>query len=833
MRFLKRFLGALLAGLMALPLSGLAENLHAELANDALSVQVTVGYEGIMTYGKTMPIFMRLENEGADIEGKLCVNIYANRRQYNRYEMELSLAAGTVKDVRLPVRVSSKQDTYTVEIWQGGEKICAVNAAPLRTVNPNAMLVGVLADQPLKFSYMDVDANTDSLMRGEYIKTVPLTAETFPDSPELMNAFGMLAVDGFDVSILSSAQQSALQSWLDQGHILLLGGGAGAAAAWPAFRQMTGVHFARAEKADDPTEAMLAYLGVAGEAAGQTLMLARAVPDASEGLETVIQSGDEPILWRAPAAENSVIYTCSFSLADQALVSWAPMHTFFQQLLIKDSYTLYQRGFGFRDVSEGYTGFARGLLIENDVPILTAALAAAAILLLGGGAAYLILRRLDRRQYLWLALPALSLLAAAAVILIGVGSRAARPTVLGVTVLRQGTDGTQKRVTSLAAAVPGREEQVYSVEEGTLALQDNGWYYYDEEEKAAVPTKMQYRYIAGQKNSVGVTPDRAWTSQSIAVNDLPGVAGRIEASLWMEEDGLHGTIMNGTGLALEAGVFCCKYGYCSVPALASGQQFDLYMRKAAFADEKDRKYEDGCMYESLGGSGFSAYSMVYEYYGRGAEDYLPEWDASGRDSAHANLMASALSNYSDGDYSSRTAYMPRFYYAAYTDGLSIPEVYVNGEAVTRKSELALVCASIPITQRPDSALIYRVPGMDETVRCQADANGVPFYDAAAAMNSSYYHPLIEQPVFMIQVKEAVGAKIERLVFYSEYLSSQAQAYLYNGSEWLPYVMGKDVENPEQYIDAEGRAFIQFRPVTAVEYYYDVYTPTMLLEGRME
>lgn len=832
LRFLRRIGCVLLACLLLCPAWGLAEGMHDAVPNDQLSVQVTVGYDGVMTYGKTMPLTVRIENKGGDLDGRVCVNIYATRKQYDRYEAPLPLAAGAVKEVRLPVRVGVRQDTYTVEIWQGDEKICAVNATPERTVNPGAMLAGVLAEQPGNLSYLDIDATDDPLMRGEYIKTVPLTADNFPDTAEMMSAFGMLVIDGFDVRTLSDAQQAVLKGWLENGHILILGGGAGAAAGWPAFSQYTGLTAGAAEKRPDPTGALLSYLEAAGDPAGQEMMLAGAGADGA-----VIRDGDTPVLWRS-AAGNGVIYTAAFSLADKALTQWPPMHTFFQRLLIKDSYTLYQQGFSGEVNTGNYSGFAQRLPIENTVPLTAAALTAAGLLLGGGGIAYLLLRRKDKRQFMWLALPLLAVAAVAAVTLIAGQSASGRPAVLGVTVIRQEADGVQSRDTSLVLGTAGKGMHTVSVSEGTMDVQENySYWYYSDEDTPLLPAEIRFRFMQGEESRVGISFERAWESQNIRVRDLPVLDGPVEAEVWMAADGLHGTITNRTGVTLEEGLFCCKYGYCTVPALKDGESYDLFLKKSAFADEKNPVYDDGCMYESLAGTTFSAFTMTYEFYYQQSHQKNGEinWSAVSSDtSASADLMANALNDLSM-DYSGKYGYnrnpSRQFFYAAYTEDVKIPDAAVDGEGVDRTNQKTLFCAVVPFEQAAGSDLIYRVPGTDAAIRCQVDENGVPYDDGKGEATDEYYYPLKEKPVFMFRVPEAAGAEITRLAFYTDYLPNQAQAYLYNGTEWVEYTMGKDVENPERYVDAEGRAYIQFRPVADVESYYDVYTPVMLLEGR--
>lgn len=96
-----------------------------------------------------------------------------------------------------------------------------------------------------------------------------------------------------------------------------------------------------------------------------------------------------------------------------------------------------------------------------------------------------------------------------------------------------------------------------------------------------------------------------------------------------------------------------------------------------------------------------------------------------------------------------------------------------------------------------------------------------------------YARLIDNPVYMFEVEGLENAVIERMVFYMEYMPSMAQALLYDGNEWVECTMGASVADPQRFVIDEGRIFIQFKPLPGANDYYEVWTPKLLLEGRME
>ena len=58
----------------------------------------------------------------------------------------------------------------------------------------------MLSTRPRNLANLDIDQENDVLSRYEYWQTVALTAETLPEEAELLNAFGMIVLDGMSVN---------------------------------------------------------------------------------------------------------------------------------------------------------------------------------------------------------------------------------------------------------------------------------------------------------------------------------------------------------------------------------------------------------------------------------------------------------------------------------------------------------------------------------------------------------------------------------------------------------------------------------------------------------
>lgn len=240
------------------------------------------------------------------------------------------------------------------------------------------------------------------------------------------------------------------------------------------------------------------------------------------------------------------------------------------------------------------------------------------------------------------------------------------------------------------------------------------------------------------------------------------------------------------------------------------------------------------MYESLAGSSYQSYSILTQYHRQKMN--LKESDELDRQTSMLiDLTARVLdrsyagqsSLYSSYYYSSMAA---KFHYIATTDDLPTQQISMNGMPVTRTASLGIMSVEVPFATLREGRVCY-LPGDCPVVRCQVDGDGVPFCNDGQTSGGREYHSLKDNPAFMFQVDDP-AMTVERLSFQISYMPQSAQAYLYNGEDWVEYEMDEMAAEPQQYLDDQGRIFLQIRSRIGIEDYQEILTPSMLLEGSV-
>ena len=315
--------------------AGSAESAQEGLKSPDFDMEVTVGYDGLMTYGKVMPVKVKIRNFGNDLEGTLGINAYVSRKEYDRYEMEVAVPAGSQREFTLYVSVYTRQDTFTAELVQDGTVVCTGTGRQKTLVNPSAMLVGVLSTRPQSLNNLNIDRDNDTLARYEQWKTIPLTAETFPEERRALASFGMLVIDDIDPAALSRKQQEAMDEWLKGGGILLCGGGSNAGRNIPYFSTYTGMTLEGMTTSDSVTDGLEKLLGRRADGKKISVSLAE-----YSGQPLARDAEDHGLIYRT-AVGRGRIYTAAFEMGEPRLNSENLMHFFWQQLLAEQDKDVY------------------------------------------------------------------------------------------------------------------------------------------------------------------------------------------------------------------------------------------------------------------------------------------------------------------------------------------------------------------------------------------------------------------------------------------------------------------------------------------------------------
>lgn len=223
MRFIKIILSLLLFCSIVL-ISGAApasaDSLQQESSlNPNISLTATAGFDGLRKGFGWLPIQVTAANSGPAVEGELQVTTGSDRPIFST---PITLPNQSNKRVSFPVYLPINSTQLTVELVdETGTLIQLAATNNIKTLDENSMLYGAITPDPDALDQID----SATAGRGEGAVAF-LTIEDLPTSTLSLSMLDVIILNNVDSSQFSASQLSALDSWLQFGGQLVITGGA-------------------------------------------------------------------------------------------------------------------------------------------------------------------------------------------------------------------------------------------------------------------------------------------------------------------------------------------------------------------------------------------------------------------------------------------------------------------------------------------------------------------------------------------------------------------------------------------------------------------------------
>ncbi len=813
------------------------------LAASGMELEAEMGYDGNATYVRKLPVSVRLTNHGSDASGKVVVDVNRSETQFDRYELPVTVAAGSTVNVTVPVVLTQRQKTYAVKWVEDGNTIAQQEIKPSVLINPASLIVGVMGGDAQSFGYMNITKATDALARNEYWATVPLTLESFPSDAESLRFFDMLAVDGVDLTALSDDQKQALDRWLQDGGVVLLGGGAKAAAGFPFFSQYTGIAAGEIAHTPDPTGELLSLFGVTGEPLGQ------------EVITVALKGASGQAVGAAPLADvtrvkNGFVITASFALAEKPLNAWLGKNVIWQRMLITYAQSRYKaiinaRARGSYSESSFYvdTGVTDAMGVANGGEMLLPVAVIVLFVALVGFGNYALLKKLDKRDWMWLSVPVLAVAASLAIWLMSGALPLREPIGVHYTIAAVEADGTAQSYTAVVAAKAQDEQLTVGAKEGTVDLANTISYYTPSDDNVQeTAAELRYTCTYGAQPTVTFPKAGVWAKQSFVLQDVPrqDVSGVSGVCGW-DGESLTATVTNGSQIALSNGIFLSEYGFASVPALLPGQSHTvklspLTQTKPASQRTREDVVKDGALLDEQDRQNYSLYDFLQVF--KENEKKNGVLSRSERN-VRSGLLNNALNNV---DFNLES----RFLYVAFSDELDSLELLLDGQPVRRSAQYGMVRVDLRYNPVASDGSMRFLRGAFPVSTAVLDKNQKPSVGEEIANGRYQSFALSNSPAFAFDVSGLPqGMTLTDMDISPRYSYYDYKVSLYNArtGEWDAFktytrdrsgqaATQTDVPQLKDYITG-GYLYARFERYGAAEDYADVDTPILTLDGRMK
>ncbi|WP_136603841.1 DUF7408 domain-containing protein [Paenibacillus dokdonensis] len=398
----------------------------------SIIVKSEAGYSGMIKNGTWNPLKLTLTSN-QDLSGDIVFQVLQNQfgNSPSSYVQHVELPKDTPKEVVLAIPGQQyNKNNNTVRFYEGsvekGKLISFSNGTDsyINGATINSTNVGVLSDDPDAMNFLGMLQSGNSKISVMHMKQKDIS-----EDPMLMDGLDVLVFDRFASDTLTPAQVKSIEQWVKTGGKLILGGGAAYPKTAAPFAEISPVKYKGTFSVTSLPE--LEKLGAFKQGSAQggaaklnlggelTLSDAELVKDA----KLMYTTGGKP-LFASRQVENGKVLYAAYDVAQEPIASWAGHPSVWSALLGTELQTN-----NLNAMRGNYNPLMNLSYILNFFPslkmpsfqvlawlIVIYAVVVAPLL-------YLLLKRVDKREWAWWMIPLIAVIASGTVYFIGASDK--------------------------------------------------------------------------------------------------------------------------------------------------------------------------------------------------------------------------------------------------------------------------------------------------------------------------------------------------------------------------------------------------------------------------
>jgi hypothetical protein len=421
----------------------------------------SVGYDGLFRENYWFPLRIEVNNNGDDVVGRVVVRPETSGNAFtNTWSVPIDLPAGSRKAVFLYLTARSFANQVRVELIDNGGTVVAAQPATMRSVTSQDQIYVVITQSTAGSVDMSgAHVGGHNAFQGNWL------IDNIPDQVMALNAVDMLVFSDTDTAALTSGQQQAIEDWVVQGGHLLVTGGANWRATATGLSDLLPITPGDSTTvADLNTLALLANDRTANLRGETIIATGELKPDAQ-----VIASTTDgiPLVARHYLGLGTIDYLAVDPVA-QVLRNWPALSEMWFTLASSvnprpgwtQGYTNVDRAVNSAEILPGFN-------LLPDVLPLCGFLAVYVALI--GPLNYVVLNRINRREYAWVTIPIFIITFSVLAWVVGFNLRGNIATLSRLAVVQSWPDSERAQVDGLVGLLSPRRS-IY-----TLAVPQGGF----------------------------------------------------------------------------------------------------------------------------------------------------------------------------------------------------------------------------------------------------------------------------------------------------------------------------------------------------------------------
>jgi hypothetical protein len=540
-------------------------------AAGSIELQIETGYDGKIKEGQWFPVKFTVTNPTDDVSGDLVVQI-VNPMGGNdtAYVKHLDLPKQTTKVVWMSLPGTSYSSSNNIiKFYKGdmskGEVIPISKGNDYIAATPNpAVQVGVLARDPDTLNFL-------SLLQAKNmaVNVIHLKPDQLPGESVMLDSLDVIALNDFASDQLKEDQVGAITSWVNRGGTLVMAGGAGYPKTAKAFESLSPVTYTGTTS--------LSGLESLEKASGKELKLGTPFTVSTSSLkdgEVIYQEGQQPLFVRKDTGKGEVWYV-AYDVALNPVASWNGNPELWEKVIQG-----HQTGQSMKRGRPGYSFMNQFMEVQYALDFFPSLVPPSFFMLLimfliyvvlVAPFLYILLKKLDKREWAWVIIPAFSILSSMLIFMIGSSDKSST-LVHTLNTLELNGNGQGQRTSATAVFVPRGGDYEIELPKAARTIAGNTNQGFGSNGQLSGISDQHIRLDA-ERTRIGWSDVPYWSVRKAWIqNDELEPLGKFDVNLTVDSNGIKGEITNSTKSDLSDVHILINRNVYSVGELKAGEK---------------------------------------------------------------------------------------------------------------------------------------------------------------------------------------------------------------------------------------------------------------------
>jgi hypothetical protein len=538
-----------------------------------LTMEAQPALGGYFKYGEWLPVWVTLENSGPDVQAEVRVRL-SDGGGATTFAAPADLPTGSRKRVPIYILPNSFSHELEVQLVEGSSLLATrkITVQPQPNIN---YLIGLVAPERGALSFIQ----TISLATTQRpIVLIDLALADLPERAEGLRSLNALVINAVDTSGLSTAQQDALQSWVQQGGRLVIGGGADAMRTVVGIPESLLPFTPRGLEEVEQIDALSAFAG--GEQVRIPGPFTVATGETREG-HSLLSQGQLTLI-QERAVDRGFVDFIALDLARAPFDAWSGTSAFWEALLSPgaDYPEWLPYDVSLRQNRASSMPYALSNLPALELPsIRSLALLLAVYILIVGPVNYLVLRWRKRLHLAWVTTPLFTLIFSAGAFGLGYALHGTDLILNKIAIVEVQPSGDANVSSYMGLFSPAQQSYEIEVSGGgllsPLRMEGDPW------GTGGISQSADMLILQGEPSQVRGLTVNQWSMQSFMAeliwDDFGQLTGDLQLAGGQGSTALAGTVHNETAYTLKDAVLVLGSQFTRLGDLAPGQEVEVNM----------------------------------------------------------------------------------------------------------------------------------------------------------------------------------------------------------------------------------------------------------------